>query len=197
MTEQDPRLPEPPELDPPKDADTEPGAVSETAADTQASDPWEQRYRALQAAYTKTRQELAELRRTLARPEQEEQPSSEADNPYRHLWEQSEWERVKLVYGADVVRAYDAFYRVYETDPTPAGIVAALEAYHEARRQATPAPAASEPAPPPSSPPSAPAAPVDRNVPEAATDYEAQLAEAKARRDLIGWIRARRQQVGL
>jgi hypothetical protein len=204
----DPQLPEQLAADPSQEADTGAPGASETAADTQGSaDTWEQRYRALQAAYTKARMELAEVRRQLgqgppqdAAPEPEAGPSDAEAEYYRQLWEQSEWARAEAIYGPEVIGAYDAFYRVYETDPTPTGVIAALEAYHQARSSgatvaqanAAAAAAAQQPQQVPPQP-----SPVDRNVPAAAPDLDNAIAEAKAKGDLIGWLRARRQQVGL
>lgn len=174
-----------PEPDPTQAADTPEPTSLDTGTATPASPTvdWEKRYKAQQAELTRAQQALATAR------SQPTAPEGDPSDDWKQKWEQSEWARVEAVHGAEVVGAYDSFYRVFSTDATPMGTISALESYHQARMsgQQPAAAAAASPAPQPGTAPR-----VDNNRSDASpdTDLDQTIEGAKAKGDLQGFLRA-------
>lgn len=141
---EDPAPPDSPEGEAPSDSDQDSPEPQQPTDETA-----EQRRLATQQELTRKNQENADLRRQIRelenrRPGDEpDEPMSPREQELQRQVTENEWDRTELVYGTDVVQAALTAYSVAEEDPSPGGLVASYEAYHQARlKSATPAAAA-------------------------------------------------------
>ena len=111
--------------------------------------PSEARIAAAQRAMHEAKAEAARLHREnealkSRRPDlgAEDEAVSERELEYQNRIAELEWERATNVYGQEAVDAVTAAHELVTDDPTPMGMMAAYEAYHQARLTGSKAPAA-------------------------------------------------------